>query len=202
MAEENARIQLAREGTYVYVRLTEKQEAGIRREFRSWSNSVSHVKTLTPTGRFTIGIEQMGWGETTISDRTEEPLEQQLDAIFKVVASRYERSRKHVAEWKQRDIDSAEAASRRAAYEQLQREAKQRAEQELAKRDALIQEVGDWKRSCEIRSYLAVLDSRLDKGGATAADYADWRKWAASVADDLDLSKKRVVSPESRPSEP
>ncbi len=201
MAEDNARIQLEREGTYVYVRLAEKQEAGTRREVRSWNNSVSHVKTLTPTGRFTIGIEQMGWGETTISDRIEEPLEQQLDAIFKVVASRYERSRKHVAEWKQRDIDSAEAASRRAAYEQLQREAKQRAEQELARRDALIQEVGDWKRSCEIRSYLAMLDSRREKGGATAAGYADWRKWAGSVADDLDLSKQRVALPESPPSE-
>ncbi|WP_152985758.1 hypothetical protein [Bordetella bronchiseptica] len=202
MAKGCARIQLERQGANVYLRLTEKQEAGTRTEIHSWENSVSHVKTLTPTGRLTIGIEQMGWGETTISDRTEAPLEQQLDAIFKVVASRYERSLKHVAEWKQRDIDSAEAASRRAAYEQLQREAKQRAEQELARRDALIQEVGDWKRSCEIRSYLAMLDNRKDKGGAAAAGYADWRNWAASVANDLDRSKKRVALPESPPSEP
>lgn len=143
----------------------------------------------------------MGWGETTISDRSEEPLEQQLGAIFKIVASRYERSVKEAAQRKQRDIDFAEAKARRLVYEQLQREARQRAEQELAKRNTLIREAEEWKRSCEIRSYLDMLDSRMIEGGVTASDYVDWRRWAASVAEDLDPSEKRVASPVAPPSQ-
>ncbi|MCQ9617927.1 hypothetical protein L1889_15655 [Paenalcaligenes niemegkensis] len=199
MTEGNARIQLEMDGAYVYLRLTEKREAGTRKKINSWNNSVSHVKTLTPTGLLTMGIGQLGWGETTIGDQSDELLEQQLDAIFKIVASRYERSVKEAAKRKQRDIDFAGAEARRLEHEQLQREARQRAEQELAKRNALIREAEDWKRSCEIRSYLSVLDSRMIEGGVTASDYATWRSWATGVADDLDPSEKRVASPEAPP---
>lgn len=124
MAEGNARIQLEMEGAYVHLRLTEKREAGTRKKMNSWNNSVSHVKTLTPTRLLTMGIGQLGWGEATIGDQSDEPPEQQLDVIFKIVASRYEQSVNDVAKRKQRNIDFAEVKARRLECGQSQREAR------------------------------------------------------------------------------
>lgn len=195
----DARLRLTRDRAYVQLRIVEKLDAGWRQKIRSWDKKTEQVKRLTPSGLLTLFVEQQGLGETDIADRRDQLLEQQFERIFDAVALRYERSVAKVAEWAQRDLDWKAAELRRQEEERQRKEAQQRAEQERQRKEELIGEAENWRKAGVLRAYLDMLDTRLENGGKAMEGYANWRKWAHSVIDELDRSAYRVEAQSPHP---
>lgn len=188
------RLKLSKNGAYVEIRMTEKLARGSRYRTNSWSKSRESVRTLTPTGKLALFVEQQGIGHTELADLADQPLEHQLDRILAAIDYRYRGSLERVAEWAERDRKWKEAEIRRNEEERRRKEAQRDAEEELKRREALFSEVESWRRSEQIRAYLALLDSHLDSDVQTQGAYVVWRHWAAAVADDLDPISTRVGS--------
>ncbi|WP_322060187.1 hypothetical protein [Paraburkholderia sp. J63] len=119
-------------------------------------------------------------------------MEQQFERIFEAVELRYERSVATVAEWAQRNLDWKAAELRRQEEERQRKEAQQRAEQERQRKEKLFAEAENWSKAGVLRAYLDMLDTRLGNGGKAMEGYANWRKWAQTVIDELDRSASRV----------
>ncbi|SAL15630.1 hypothetical protein AWB69_00750 [Caballeronia udeis] len=192
MLQGEERLRLSREEAYVELRVSEKLVAGTRYRVNSWDNSRQPVRTLSPTGKLALFVEQQGTGHTELADRPDELLENQIDRIFEAIDHRYKGSLARLAERARWEQDRKEAEIRRLEDERRQQEAQKRAENEKLRRQAFISEVENWHRAELIRGYLAVLDIRLGKGGRTMDSYSQWRTWAEAVADDLDRSDCRV----------
>jgi hypothetical protein len=88
------------------------------------------VKRLMPSGRLFVFIEQQGTGETKITDRKDQLLEQQFDRIFEVIATRHQGSVSRLAEWAQWDRDRKVAETRRQEEDRQRKEAQEQAERE------------------------------------------------------------------------
>jgi hypothetical protein len=94
------------------------------------------------------------------------------------------------------DADDRAAIERAWRFAELQREQAardehaRRAAAEAARRERLLAEVGEWRRSEEIRAYLSALEKRL-----RALDHEDrvrisqWCRWAIELADERDPSR-------------
>lgn len=187
------RLKASRDGAFVSIRLAEKMHVGKRSEQPSWSKEPRIVRTLTPTGRLFISIEQEGLGEAQVIERTEAPLEDQLDAILATVEQQHRRSMTTVDRWRKEREAWEESARRQLAERRQQEDARRAEEAERALRAALTAEADDWRQAQTLKSYLAHLDSRIVEGGVPAEGFQVWRRWAADMASALDPSDRRVA---------
>jgi len=193
LAGGRERLKAARDSADVSIRLVEKMEAGQRKEVSSWSKDPRFVKTLSPTGRLTIGIEQQGLGESQVSDRSDEPLEEQLNAIMAAVEYRYQRSVETLKQWRLQRQASEERERARQEEVRLREEARRLEAAETARRQALIQESKDWQAAETLRAYILHLERRRADGGQPMDGYVAWLDWAVEVAQTLDPSDRRVA---------
>ncbi|WP_250525244.1 hypothetical protein [Caballeronia sp. GAWG2-1] len=198
MVKAYERLRLSKEGAYVEVRITEKLTRGTRYRVNSWNKSRAPVRTLTPTGKLVLFVEQQGAGHTELADLPDQPLENQFERVFAAIGYRHKVSVQRVAEWAERERQWEESEIARHKEERQRREAQGRAEEESQRRRALISEIEDWRRAELIRAYLCLLDSRLISGGHPAEEYTAWRQWALTVADHLDPTPRRVGLPAPR----
>jgi hypothetical protein len=187
------RLKATRDSAAVSIRLIERLEAGQRKELNSWSKEPRFVRTLSPTGRLVIGIEQQGLGESQVTDRSDEPLEDQLDAIMVAVEFRHRRSAETLKQWKQQRQESEERERARQDELRLREAARRSQEAENARRQALVQEAKDWHAADTLRTYLSQLELRRTSGGRPMDDYVVWLAWAVEVAQALDPSDRRVA---------
>lgn len=190
MGKGDSRLRLIRDQAYVEIRIGEEMDAGFRPKMRSWETE--HVKRLTPSGRLFVFIEQQGTGETKVTDRKDELLEQQFDRIFEVITIRHQGSVSRVAEWAQWERDRKAAETQRQDEERQRKEAQKQAERERQLRSDFISEAENWDKARVLRAYLDALDTRLAEGGSAMDGYAEWRGWAQVVVEELDQSAKRV----------
>ncbi|MEJ6004757.1 hypothetical protein WG899_04295 [Paucibacter sp. AS339] len=193
-SEHRQRLIAKRGEAHISIRLTEKLDAGTRFDrINSYTREKESVKTLTPTGRLSLGIEEMGFGETIVSDTSTTSLETKWDAVLSAAELRHRGSLEAVARWK-RQRDEQEEATRRRADEQRLREIAQRmAAEETARRDALLSEALNWQNSQLILSYVAHLDRLRDVSGNVSEGFDAWREWARGVATALDQSSTRLA---------
>lgn len=68
MTNGDERLKLSKDGAYVEIRVTEKLTQGTRYRINSWDKSREPVRTLTPTGKLALFVEQQGTGHTELSD--------------------------------------------------------------------------------------------------------------------------------------
>jgi hypothetical protein len=195
MVKGDERLRLAKDGAYVEIRITEKLIQGTRYWVNSLDKSRKSVRTLTPTGKLGLFVEQQGTGHTELADLRDQPLEVQLDRILAAIACRHLGSMQRVAEWAEREQKWKEAEVRRQEEELQRKEVLREAEAESQRRQALILEVENWRHAELIRAYLALLDNGLDNGAQPTEGYDSWREWASTVADDLDPICRRVGFP-------
>jgi hypothetical protein len=186
------RLHAKRGDAVIEIKLVEKLEVGQRKEIRSWTKEPRLVRTLNPTGRLTLGVEQMGLGETLISDRKDAPIEKQWEQVMAAVEHRHARSLERIAEWDRSKREYADRERERQERLRLQEEARQAEERESARRQALLQEARNWKDANLLREYLQHLEARRAAGGIAVEGYEAWAAWADEVAAALDLSAQRV----------
>lgn len=191
------RLHAKRGDAVVEIKLVEKLEVGQRKETRSWSKEPRLVRTLNPTGRLTLGVEQMGLGETLISDRKDAPIEKQWEQIMAAVEHRHARSLEQIAEWARSKLEYAERERERQERLRSQEEARRAEERESARRQALLHEARNWKEANLLREYLQHLETRRAAGGIAAEGYEAWAAWADEVATALDHSDQRVACGEA-----
>ncbi|WP_175762133.1 hypothetical protein [Burkholderia anthina] len=190
MGKGDSRLRLTRDQAYVEIRVGEEMDAGFRPKMRSWETE--QVKRLTPSGRLFVFIEQQGTGETKVTDRKDELLEQQFDRIFELIAIRHQGSVSRLAEWAQWDRDRKAAETQRQEEERQRKEVQEQAERERQLRNDFIAEAENWDKARMLRAYLDALDTRLAEGGSAMDGYAEWRVWAQVVVEELDRSAKKV----------
>ncbi|MEM5317251.1 hypothetical protein [Paraburkholderia sp. JHI869] len=198
MAKGEQRLRLAKAGAHVDIRVSEKLVKGTRYQINSWNRSRESVRTLAPTGKLALFIEQQGTGHTELADRADQLLEQQLDGVLAAIDHRHHGSARRVAEREERERQSKEAGIRRLEQDRKQRETRGKAEEENRGRQALVSEAENWRQAERIRAYVTTLDSKLGRAAELQDEYFTWRKWALAVADDLDPSFRRT-SLRSRP---
>ncbi|WGS50154.1 hypothetical protein LFL96_01195 [Paraburkholderia sp. D15] len=194
MTNGDERLKLSKDGAYVEIRVTEKLTRDTRYRINSWDKSREPVRTLTPTGKLALFVEQQGTGHTELPDLPDQPLECQLERILAAIDYRHRGSLERIIEWAERDRKWKEAEISRQEDERQRKEAKRKVEEEARRREALLLEVESWQRAELIRAYLALLDSRLGSAARPADGYSAWREWAATVADELDPTRRRVSS--------
>jgi hypothetical protein len=192
--EGRERLQAKRGSAILNIKVAEKLDVGHRREINSWTKDPRLVRTLTPTGRLNMTIEQMGLGETLISDSTKEPIESQWEKVMSAIEYRHAQSLMKVAEWAQSKRDYEDRERERQETLRLQEEERRADEAEQARRQALLQEVRDWYEADLLRAYLGHLDSRRSAGGVPFDGYESWAVWARQVAAALDRSERRVAT--------
>ncbi|CAB3778299.1 hypothetical protein LMG28138_00448 [Pararobbsia alpina] len=202
MVDSEERLRLSRDGAHVELRIAEKVTRGHRARPNNLGQAWDPVRTLTPTGRLVLTVEQQGAGQAELVDQPGKWLEDQPTEILAAVARQHQRSLAHVAERAQWKRESEETAIRRREHELKAREAQRKGEVEAQRRLALISEVEDWHRAVLIRAYLSMLDNRLADGSYAIAGYEQWREWARRVADDLDRSNQRVSMGQAAPPSP
>lgn len=196
MTDSEGRLRLSRDGAHVEVRIAEKMTRG-HRDRPSNLGSRNQVRTLTPTGRLALIVEQQGVGQAELVDLPGKLLEGQVKEILAAVTHQHQRSLANVAERAQRKRDSEGTEHRRREQNLKDREIQQRADEEARRRLALVSEVEDWHRAELIRAYLSVLDNRRSAGSYVTDGYEQWRDWARRIADDFDRSHRRVGTPPS-----
>ena len=195
MAKGEERLRLSKDGAFVELRVTEKLTQGTRYRVNSWNKAREPIRTLTPTGKLALFVEQQGTGHTELVDFPEQSLERQHQRVMEAIGHRHQGSIRMVAEWAERDRKWKEAEIRRQEEDRRRKEAQRKVEEENHRREGLFSEVESWRRAELIRAYLALLDSRLGSGAQPAVGYNAWREWAATVADDLDPTRRRVGFP-------
>lgn len=192
--ERQERLLATRSAVHVSIRVTEKLDAGTRFDrINSATKEREYAKTLTPTGRLTLGIEQMGLGETVLSDTSSTTLEERWGDILKAVEYRFQASLDDVARWKQYEDERREAERTRAEQEQLRKEALRRTEEEKARREALIREAKDWESAELLRRYVAHV-ATLRHSASSDDAFDAWKAWALIVANALDRSPNRSAA--------
>ncbi len=194
-ADQMERLIAKRGEAHISIRLTEKLDAGTRFDrINSYSREKEYVKTLGPTGRLCLGIEQMGLGETILNDTSATSLETRWPEILSAAEVRHRGSLEAVARWgKQREVQE-EAARRRAEEQRVREEVQRRDAAEKARRDALLREAQNWQSSQLLLSYVAHLDGLRDVSGKVSEDFDVWREWVLSVAVSLDPSNTRLAA--------
>lgn len=195
MAKSDERLRLSKGGAYVEVGITEKLIQGTRYRISSWNKSREPVRTLAPTGKLALFIEQQGRGGTEVVDLSGQLLENQVERVLAAIDYRHRGSIQRVAEWAERERKCKDAEIRRQEEERQRKEALRKGEDENQRRQALSSEVENWRRAELVRAYLALLDSRFGSGAQPAEGYSTWREWALTVADDLDPTCRRVDVP-------
>jgi hypothetical protein len=196
MTDSEGRLRLSRDGTHVEIRIAEK----MTREHRDRPSNLgarSQVRTLTPTGRLALIIEQQGVGHAELVDLPGKLLEGRLKEILAAVTHQHQRSLASVAGRAQRKRDTEETEHRRREQNLKDREIQQRVDEEARRRLALVSEVEDWHRAELTRAYLSVLDNRRSAGSYVTEGFEQWREWARRIADDFDRSHRRVGTPPS-----
>lgn len=196
-SDDGSRIQFAKAQAHIAVRVSEKFEVGSRSEVNSWDKSTRQIRRLLPTGRLAVFFEQQGLGHTEVVDRPGQPLQDRMDEIARAMERRYECSQTAIARWAEQKRVYAEQRARREEEEKKRKEVERLAEEERARRVALVAEAENWQRADLLRRYVASLDARVDAGGqpAKADEYQRWRAWALQVAQALDASLDRVAIP-------
>ena len=192
MVKGEERLRLSKAGAHVDIRVSEKLVKGTRYQINSWNRSRESVRTLAPTGKLALFIEQQGTGHTELADRADQPLEQQIDSVLAAIDHRHHGSVRGVAEREERERQSKEAKIKRLEQERKQRETWGKAEEANRDRQALVSEAENWRQA------LSMLDTKLGRAAELRDEYFTWRKWALAVADDLDPTFRRI-SLRSRP---
>jgi hypothetical protein len=193
LPKNRERLRATRDAATVSIRLAEKLEVGQRKELNSWSKEARFVRTLTPTGRLFIGIEQVGYGETQVADRSGFPLENRFADVMAAVEDRLQRSIDTQTEWARQRERSEERERVRQEEARLREVAKRAEEAEQARRQALLKEAKDWQQASTLRTYLAHLEERRSAGGQAMDTFDEWVSWANEVANQLDGSDARVA---------
>ncbi|WP_124885256.1 hypothetical protein [Burkholderia stagnalis] len=194
LAKSDERVRLSKDGAFVELRITEKLTQGTRYRVNSWSKAREPVRTLAPTGKLVLFVEQQGTGHAELGDLPDQPLERQHQRVMDAIGHRHQGSVRMVAEWADRDRLRKEAEIRRQEEDRQRKEAQRKVEEENHRREALFSEVESWRRAELIRAYIASLDSRLVSKAQVAEGYSGWREWAMTVAEDLDPTGRRVGS--------
>jgi hypothetical protein len=198
LPKDRERLRATRDAATVSIRLAEKLEVGQRKELNSWSKEARFVRTLTPTGRLFIGIEQVGYGETQVADRSGFPLENRFADVMAAVEDRLQRSIDTQTEWARQRERSEERERVRQEEARLREVAKRAEEAEQARRQALLKEAKDWQQASTLRTYLAHLEERRSAGGQAMDTFDEWVSWANEVANQLDGSDARVAQSAER----
>ncbi|KAE8760821.1 hypothetical protein FSO04_06235 [Paraburkholderia madseniana] len=184
---------MSKQGAYVKIRITEKLSRGTRYRINSWNKSREPLRTLAPTGKLALFVEQQGTGHTELADLPGQLLENQFERVLAAIDNRHQGSIRRVAEWAELERKSKETESRRQEEERQRKEALRKAEEESQRREVLISEVENWRLAVLIRAYLAMLDNQIGSGARPADAYSTWREWALTVADDLDPTRRRAA---------
>lgn len=194
-ADQMERLIAKRGEAHISIRLTEKLDAGTRFDrINSYTREKEYVKTLAPTGRLSLSIEQMGLGETTLNDTSTTTLETRWPEILSAAEFRHRGSLEAVARWG-RQREQQEEAARRRAEQRVREDAQQRDAAEKARRDALLREAQSWQSSQLLLSYVAHLEGLRDASGKASDDFDVWREWVLGVAASLDPSSTRLAAP-------
>ena len=185
--ERRERLLAKRDGATIEIRINEKLEAGTRFDrINSLTKEKEYRKTLSPTGRLSVGISEMGYGESVISETSTAALEERWPELLAAAEYRHKKSLETVAMWKRNEQEREEAARARAA-EQKRREEAQRIEAaEKARRDALLRDAQDWRSAELLRRYVAHVTGQQVVGEQSPESIDVWRTWALGVADSLD----------------
>jgi hypothetical protein len=142
------------------------------------------LRRTRPTGRLRLLLPN-GYrgGRASWSDGVRGPLERKLPSILRALDARA-------------SADHRASIERARRTDELLREQAARAQRarhlriESARVERLLSEVSAWRRSAEIRGYLAALDQRLPTlDGDEHAVIAEWTKWAKDWADRSDPSR-------------
>ncbi|HKR38421.1 MAG TPA: hypothetical protein VJU59_01880, partial [Paraburkholderia sp.] len=162
MEKGEERLRLSKDGAFVELRVTEKLTQGTRYRVNSWNKAREPIRTLTPTGKLVLFVEQQGTGHTELADSPNQPLERQYQRIMEAIGYRHQGSIRMVAEWAERERKWKEAEIRRQEEDRQRKEAQRKVEEENHRREALFSEVESWRRADLIRAYITWLDSRLE----------------------------------------
>lgn len=193
--DQMQRLIATRGDAHISIRLSEKLDAGTRFDrINSYTREKEYVKTLTPTGRLSLGIEQMGLGETILNDTSTTTLEAKWAEILSAAETRHRGSLVAVARWGIQREEQEEAARRRAEVQRVREDAQRRDAAEKVRRDALLREALNWQSSQLLISYVAHLDKLRDASGKAGEDFDAWREWALGVAIGLDPSSTRLAA--------
>lgn len=194
-ADQMERLIAKRGEAHISIRLTEKLDAGTRFDrINSYTREKEYVKTLAPTGRLSLSIEQMGLGETTLNDTSTTTLETRWPEILSAAEVRHRGSLEAVARWGRQREQQEDAARRRAEEQRVREEVQRRDAAEKARRDALLREAQNWQSSQLLLSYVAHLDGLRDASGKASEDFDVWREWVLGVVASLDPSNTRLAA--------
>lgn len=179
---------------HISIRLIEKLEAGTRFDrINSYTREKEYVRTLTPTGRLSLGIEQMCLGETILSDTPTKTLESRWTEILSAAEFRHRGSQEDVARWERQSEEQEDVARRRAGEQRFKEDSQRRDAAEKVRRDALLGEALNWQSSQLLSSYVAHLDRLREASGKAGEGFDAWREWALGVAASLDMSSTRLA---------
>lgn len=127
------------------------------------------------SGKLSVKINYRYSSYATWNDRKNEPLENRLNDIVATIISAIER----LVEEKRREEDE----------ERQRQEAIRRREEEIKRRDKLESDANQWRKSENIRKYIAAYEAKLIelKGAiASGSEEDEWLKWARNYAELLD----------------
>jgi len=187
------RLIAQRGEAHISIRVFEKLDPGTRFDrINSVTREKEVVKTLSPTGRLSLGIEQQGLGESVINDTSTATLESKWTEILAAAEFRHRGSLEAVARWRRQREESEQAARLREEAQRLREETQRREAAERERRAALLREAQGWQSAQLLRSYVAHLDSLRIATRNLTDEFDAWRAWALGVAESLDQSNARA----------
>lgn len=140
------------------------------------------------TGRMTFGIKEfeIGWELREWSDAKGSKLEDFIEEIVTAISLAGQRIKQQREEM---------AACRRAAEVELQKQidARRRWEEELARRNDLIQQCSHWREADSLRRFVEACRSSLVAAGENNESAEVWLQWATQHAERLDPLKNGWV---------
>src|SRR5581483_2064158 len=154
---------------------------------------------FTPTGKLTLRIDEHYVGRSSWRDKPTKPLEKQLNDVMVGLITASKIIHERDLEWERKRQRELEEQQRRAELARLQ-------QIERARREQLNRLVDSWKRSLNLRQFLAECKKALTDGEGLQpqSSQARWLEWATAYADNLNpLTNGRlntVINDWSQPS--
>jgi hypothetical protein len=180
-------IAVAERLTHQRRRLTKEEK-----QSRRYSENQEWTQSASPTGELRLSIKHGGYGrDAEVADRPDLQLEQQLNAaIGEVIKGMWQVKKRR------QEHQESERLRRAAEARRLEQERMEKLEQSRKKH--LLHMARRRRDAAEIRDYIqhvaAAVESNLLQ--AQVDEFANWRSWALSVADELDpiASRKAFAS--------
>lgn len=95
-------------------------------------------------------------------------------------------------EWERQRREQAEIAARKRKEEEERREQERVAALKKAQIDNLVEEAERWRTASYIREYVSAISEKVTH--LEAPGLADWRRWATTIADEIDpIASGRAV---------